>query len=152
MRQRFTAHPADPASGELAGRTADIARIFSLPSVREIVAALEADDSSRAGDTVAVLRKRSPLMLHVSLRLVREARKLSLADELRLERDLVRHAFHLRPGTASETMEGIRALVVDKDQSPRWKPARIEDVTPEMVDAFFVSPSPKHAHPLRALN
>ena len=76
------------------------------------------------------------------------ARALSLADELRLERDLVRHAFHLRPGAAGETMEGIRALVIDKDQSPRWKPACIEEVTAEMVDAFFVSPWPAYAHPL----
>ena len=148
LRQRFADHPADPASGELAGRTADIARIFSLPTVRETVAALDALDSAWARDTAAVLRKRSPLMLHVSLRLIREARALSLADELRLERDLVRHAFHLRPGAAGETMEGIRALVIDKDQSPRWKPARIEEVTAEMVDAFFVSPWPAHAHPL----
>lgn len=152
LRQRFGANPPDPASGELAGRSEDIARIFSLPSVREIVQALESESSAWARDTAAVLRKRSPLMLHVSLRLVREARGMSLADELRLERDLVRHAFHLRPGTASETMEGIRALVIDKDQAPRWNPARIEDVTSEMVDAFFVSPWPKHAHPLRALS
>ena len=49
----------------------------------------------------------------------------------------MRHCFHLRPGAASETLEGIRALVVDKDHAPRWNPARIDDVTPEMVEAFF---------------
>jgi hypothetical protein len=36
-------------------------------------------------------------------------------------------------GAASETVEGIRALAVDKDHAPRWNPARIEDVTPAMV-------------------
>lgn len=148
LRGRFQASPPDPAAGELAGRADDIARLFSLPTVREIVAALEADGSAWAKDVAAVLRKRSPLMLHVSLRLIRQARGMSLADELRLERDLVRHAFHHRPGTASETMEGIRALVIDKDQAPRWNPPRIEDVTPAMVDAFFASPWPPHAHPL----
>src|SRR5690606_24353236 len=137
--------------GELAGRGADIARYFSLPSVGEIVAGLQADASPWAQDTAAVLRKRSPLMLHVSLRLIRQARGMSLADELRLERDLVRHAFHHRPGPASETMEGIRALVIDKDQAPRWNPARIEDVNEDMVDAFFTSPWPAEAHPLRQL-
>ncbi|MDB5752055.1 MAG: Unsaturated acyl-CoA hydratase, partial [Ramlibacter sp.] len=151
LRRRFADSPPDPLRGELAGRAGDIARIFSLPSVAAIVAALEADASAWAADTAAVLRKRSPLMLHVSLRLIRQARGMSLADELRLERGLVRHAFHLRPGTASETMEGIRALVVDKDQAPRWNPARIEDVTQAMVDAFFASPWPAHAHPLRPL-
>lgn len=151
LRRRFAANPPDPARGELSASAGAIARIFTLPTVGEIVAALDADDSAWARDTAAVLRKRSPLMLHVSLRLIREARGMSLADELRLERDLVRHAFHLRPGTASETMEGIRALVVDKDQAPRWNPARVEDVTPQMVDAFFASPWPAHAHPLREL-
>ncbi|HEY8359086.1 MAG TPA: enoyl-CoA hydratase/isomerase family protein [Ramlibacter sp.] len=152
LRQRFSATPPDFGTGELAGRGDDIARIFTLPSVREMVAALEAEGGSAwAVETAAVLRKRSPLMLHVSLRLIRTARGLSLADELRLERDLVRHAFHLRPGTASETMEGIRALVIDKDQAPRWNPARIEDVSAEMVDAFFAPPWPRDAHPLRHL-
>ena len=79
------------------------------------------------------------------------ARTLTLADDLRMERGLIRNAFHLRPGASSETMEGIRALAIDKDQSPRWNPARIEDVTPEMVQAYFESPWPAHVHPLRDL-
>jgi enoyl-CoA hydratase len=90
-------------------------------------------------------------MLHVALEQVRRARTMSLADDLRMERDLVRHCFHLRPGAASETVEGIRALVVDKDHSPRWNPARIEDVTREQVAAFFASPWPAWSHPLRNL-
>jgi enoyl-CoA hydratase len=64
----------------------------------------------------------------------------------------VRHCFHLRPGAASETVEGIRALAIDKDHQPRWNPARIEEVTGDMVQAFFVSPWPAHAHPLAALS
>ena len=76
---------------------------------------------------------------------------MGLADDLRMERDMVRQCFHLRPGAASETVEGIRALVIDKDHSPKWNPARIEDVTPEMVAPFFVSPWPASAHPLLGL-
>jgi len=49
----------------------------------------------------------------------------------------VRHCFHLRPGAASETFEGIRALVIDKDHSPKWNPARIEDVTPDMLALYL---------------
>ena len=90
-------------------------------------------------------------MLHVTLEHVRRARHMKLADDLRMERDMVRHCFHLRPGTASETFEGIRALAIDKDHAPRWNPQRIEDVTPAMVQAFFASPWPAHAHPLRGL-
>ena len=62
----------------------------------------------------------------------------------------MRHCFHLRPG-ASETLEGIRALVIDKDQAPRWQPANVADVQAADVDAFFVSPWPASAHPLRDL-
>ena len=101
--------------------------------------------------TLAQLRRRSPLMLAVTLEQIRRARHMSLADELRMERDLVRHSFHLRPGAASDTVEGIRALAVDKDHAPKWQPARVEDLTAEHVAAFFASPWPIHAHPLRAL-
>ena len=142
---------AKPPVSALAARRADIDRFFALPTVPEIVSALEADDSAWARDTAVLLRKRSPLMLHVALEHVRRARYMTLAADLRMERDMVRHCFSMRPGRAGETFEGIRALVIDKDHTPRWNPARIEDVTPEMVQAFFASPWPPHAHPLRAL-
>jgi len=98
-----------------------------------------------------VLRKRSPLMLHVTLEQIRRARGMTLADDLRMERDMVHHCFYLRPGADSETVEGIRALAIDKDYTPKWNPARIEDVKPQMVQAFFASPWPVDAHPLRDL-
>ncbi|MDI1268861.1 MAG: enoyl-CoA hydratase/isomerase family protein [Polaromonas sp.] len=125
---------------------------FSLARVKHIVDALEAaKDDDWAQKTAAVLRKRSPLMLHVTLEQIRRARSMSLADDLRMERDMVHHCFHLRPGAASETVEGIRALAVDKDYTPKWNPARIEDVKPQMVQAFFASPWAAEAHPLRDL-
>ena len=128
---------------------------FSMASVTDIVQALERDGGAWASQTAATLRQRSPLMLHVVLEQVRRARGLSLADDLRLERVLVRHCFHTthlgRSGASSETVEGIRALAVDKDHQPRWQPARIEDVTADMVAPFFVSPWPPGAHPLRGL-
>jgi enoyl-CoA hydratase len=129
--------------------------VFSLATVADMVQALEAATDPWSQQTAATLRHRSPLMLHVVLEQVRRARSMGLADDLRMERDMVRHCFytaHLgRSGTASETVEGIRALAVDKDQQPRWNPARIEDVTPEMVAPFFDSPWPAAAHPLRHL-
>jgi enoyl-CoA hydratase/carnithine racemase len=67
-------------------------------------------------------------MLHVVLEHIRRARGMGLADDLRMERGMVRRCFQLRPGAASETVEGIRALAVDKDHQPRWNPARVEDV------------------------
>lgn len=130
---------------------AEVDRVFALDSATAIVQALESTDSDWARSTVEVLRHRSPLMLHVVLEQVRRARGMGLADDLRMERDMVRRCFHLRPGAASETVEGIRALAVDKDHTPKWNPARVEDVQASDVAAFFVSPWPAAAHPLRHL-
>ncbi len=142
--------PADTARGK--GYTAHIDSFFSLLRVKHIVDALEkAKDDAWAGKVASILRKRSPLMLHVTLEQIRRARGMSLADDLRMERDMVYQCFHHRPGLASETVEGIRALAVDKDYSPKWNPERIEDVKPGMADAFFVSPWAAAEHPLRAV-
>ena len=123
---------------------------FSLLRVKHIVDALEkAKDDKWAQKTAIALRKRSPLMLHVTLEQIRRARSMNRLDELRMERDMVHHCFELRPGATSETAEGIRALAVDKDYTPKWNPARIEDVKPGMADAFFASPWPDGLHPLR---
>lgn len=132
---------------------ARIDAVFSLLRVKHMVDALEkAKDDRWAQKTATVLRKRSPLMLHVTLEQIRRARQMTLADDLRMERDMVQHCFYDRPGTASETVEGIRALAVDKDYTPVWNPARIEDIKPGMADAFFVSPWAPATHPLRELS
>ncbi|MBO9686317.1 enoyl-CoA hydratase/isomerase family protein [Roseateles chitosanitabidus] len=129
-----------------------INRHFQADSVPALFASLAADSDPWAAHTLETLRKRSPLMMAVTLEQIRRARGLSLADDLRMERDLVHRSFHLRPGAASETVEGIRALAVDKDHQPRWNPARVEDVTRAQVEAFFQSPWTAAAHPLRGLN
>jgi enoyl-CoA hydratase/carnithine racemase len=138
-----------------AGARGLIDQYFSLSSMPEIMLALDADGGEWAQNTAATLRKRSPLMLHVVLEQVRRARTMSLAEDLRMERNIVRHCFstlHLaRSGVTSETVEGIRALAVDKDHTPQWNPTCIEDVTPEQVAPFFESPWPAWAHPLRDL-
>jgi enoyl-CoA hydratase len=94
-------------------------------------------------------------MLAVTLEQIRRARHMNLSDELRMERDMVRHSFHPqhlnRTPPQSDTVEGIRALAVDKDHAPHWSPAHIDEVTPEMVTPFFTSPWPAQAHPLRDL-
>ena len=146
----FVASKMVAADAQLTGVRGLIDQYFSLDSVAAITAALETADSEWARSTAATLRKRSPLMLNVVLEQIRGARGMDLAQDLSMERDMVRHCFFLRPGQ-SETVEGIRALAVDKDHSPGWRPARIEEVTPEMVAPFFVSPWPAHAHPLAAL-
>ncbi len=125
---------------------------FSQSSVLSIMQALEASDHPTARQIAATLRKRSPLMLHVTLEQIRRARNMNLADELRMERDMVHHCFHRANSAASETIEGIRALAIDKDHSPKWQPPRIEDVKPADVEPFFDSPWAPDAHPLRDLH
>jgi enoyl-CoA hydratase/carnithine racemase len=141
----------DPGSGALQAHRAAIDHHFNRPTLQDIADSLAHNTSEWAQHTLQAMRQRSPLMMAVTLEQVRRARGMGLADELRMERNMVRHCFALRPGAASETAEGIRALAVDKDHQPRWNPAHIEDVQPEHVQAFFASPWPVHAHPLRAL-
>jgi enoyl-CoA hydratase len=137
-----------------AWQNAPIDQVFGLATVADMEQALQGADEWSA-HTLKALHHQSPLMLCVTLEQVRRGRHMTLSEDLRMERDLVRHCFqtdHLsRRGVSSETVEGIRALAVDKDHAPKWQPARIADVTSEMVLPFFESPWPASAHPLRHL-
>ena len=129
---------------------AEIDQIFALSSPLEISFALAQDNSEWAQQTLTSLTKASPLMVHVVLAQIRKARNMSLADDLRMERDLVHHCFHLRE--RSETVEGIRALAIDKDHQPQWAHGQLADVAPTEWPAFFESPWSPETHPLRHLN
>jgi enoyl-CoA hydratase/carnithine racemase len=144
------AQPGSMAPEKLAPQP-QIDSVFGLPTVQAMLDALEAASDEWSQHTAKTLRARSPLMLNVVLEQIRRARSMGLADELRMERDMVHHCFHLRPVQDSETVEGIRALAVDKDHSPNWKPARVEAVDASEVARFFVSPWPADHHPLRHL-
>ncbi len=124
---------------------------FSRPTLQSILDSLASDVDPHAAHILSVLSKRSPLMMAVALEQVRRARHMTLGEDLRMERDLMRNCLHLRPGTAGESLEGIRALAVDKDHQPRWNPSHASDVTPEMVARYFASPWPAQVHPLREL-
>jgi len=126
--------------------------IFGLPSVSQMLAQLSSASDPWSQATAQTLRQRSPLMLQVVLAQIRRARTLSLAEDLRMERDMVHHCFHLRAVADSDTVEGIRALAVDKDHSPQWKPAMVEEVDEAEVARFFVSPWAPDQHPLHDLS
>lgn len=130
----------------LAAERAAIDRHFSLPTIEAIMASLEGDDSVLMQKALAAMRKRSPLLLKVTLELLNRGASLDLADCLRMERILVRRNFE-----HGEVLEGIRALVIDKDNAPVWNPPTLDAVTDEMVAQFFASPWPERAHPLRDL-
>ena len=132
--------------------TDSLNQAFSAPDLQSIASALKASNNQHA---LEALHKRSPLMLAVTLEQIRRARHMHLSNELRMERDMVRHSFHLqhlyRTPAQSDTVEGIRALAVDKDHAPRWSPSHIDEVTTDMVMPFFTSPWPVAAHPLQDL-
>ena len=139
----------DPQATEsaIAAERAAIDEHFSRDSVAEIVASLAADKRPFAAATLETLKTRSPLMMCVTHALLKRGAGQSIADCLRLERSVVRRCFEHR-----EILEGVRALVVDKDNAPRWDPPHLELVTPDLVAAFFEPVWPAHAHPLRALS
>ena len=82
----------------------------------------------------------------VTLQQLRRGAALTVADCLRMERTMVRHCFK-----HGEVLEGVRALVVDKDNAPQWSPATLAEVSAAQVDSFFAEVWPAHAHPLRHL-
>lgn len=129
-----------------------INRHFSQHTLQDIWASLLSDVSEWAAQVRQQMAGHSPLMMGVTLEQIRRGRSMPLADVFRMERTMVRHCFQLRPGAASETVEGVRALVVDKDHQPRWNPSTVEAVTPAMIEAFFEAVWPPHAHPLRDLH
>ncbi|BDU58180.1 3-hydroxyisobutyryl-CoA hydrolase [Limnohabitans sp. MORI2] len=154
LREQAEASTAQALTQTPAWQAARIDQVFGLATVADMEQALQGDDEWSM-QTLKALHHQSPLMLCVTLEQVRRGKNMTLADDLRMERDLVRHCFqtdHLsRRGVSSETVEGIRALAVDKDHTPKWQPSRITDVTSEMVLPFFESPWPASAHPLRHL-
>ncbi|AJC21670.1 enoyl-CoA hydratase/isomerase family protein [Pandoraea pulmonicola] len=131
----------------LARVRATLDRHFSAIDVSTIVASLAEDAHSPwAADTLALLRQRSPLSLCVTDRQLQKGRRLDLADAFRMELGLGHHVF-----ASGDFVEGVRALLIDKDKQPRWRYATLADVPAAEVDAFFVSPWPEDAHPLKAL-
>jgi enoyl-CoA hydratase len=123
---------SDPGPAPLAGKQKALDAYFEHDTVEEIVAALKAG-SSWAQEQAAILQTRSPTSMKVALRELRQAReKPSFADEIALEYRLA-----CRIIRTPDFQEGVRAVVVDKDNAPKWSPERPEDVTEVMLDRLF---------------
>jgi enoyl-CoA hydratase len=124
---------ADPGEAPLAAHRADIDRLFQGGGVRAITARLAAEVTPWAAQQLEVLRTKSPTSLAVTLRALREGGKMELEDVL--ARELGMSVACLDPG--SDFYEGVRAVIVDKDNAPKWSPARIEDMDDDAVGRRF---------------
>ncbi|GLR52439.1 enoyl-CoA hydratase/isomerase family protein [Shinella yambaruensis] len=122
-----------PPPAQVARQHASIDRLFAFDTIEEILDALAKDGSDFAERTLSVLQTKSPLSLKVTLRLLRLGRQ-ETSLEACLEREFAATAAVLR---SHDFYEGVRAAVVDKDRNPQWRPARLGDVTPADVAAFF---------------
>ena len=102
------------------------------------MAALEADGSEWAAKELKTLSSKSPQTCKVALRQLAEGGKLSdFADNMRME-----YRIASRVLTRPDFAEGVRAVIVDKDNAPRWDPATPEGVTEELLDAIFAALPP----------
>jgi enoyl-CoA hydratase len=123
---------SDPGPAPLAGKQKALDAVFGHGTVESILAALRAG-SSWAQEQAAVLETRSPTSMKVALRELRQAApKPSFADEIALEYRLA-----CRTISTHDFQEGVRAVMIDKDNAPLWSPARLEDVSDEALDRLF---------------
>jgi enoyl-CoA hydratase len=117
-----------PLARVVANRT-HIDRLFAGETVAEIMAALEADGGEWAAKELATLKTKSPLSMAVALRQLKEGATMpDFAAEMRQE-----YAIGARVVHTHDFIEGVRALIVDKDNAPKWVP----DVDPAELDAIF---------------
>jgi enoyl-CoA hydratase len=121
---------SDPPTGRLAASREWIDRCYSADSAEEIVARLRAtgDEASKAADEIV---SKSPTAIKVALRALQQARGLPSLERCLEMEYRISTTFLDTP----DFVEGVRAAVIDKDRSPRWDPARLEEVGD--VDRFF---------------
>ncbi|MBN2992425.1 enoyl-CoA hydratase/isomerase family protein [Pseudomonas cedrina subsp. fulgida] len=113
-----------------------IDHFFALPDVPSIVEQLQevtvADSREWGLSTANLMKTRSPLAMAVTLEMLRRGRRLSLEQCFALELHLDRQWFE-----RGDLIEGVRALIIDKDKSPRWNPPTLHALNPSQVQSFF---------------
>jgi enoyl-CoA hydratase/carnithine racemase len=124
---------ADPGLPTLPAMMPDIDRCFSAESVAEIEAKLKKHGGDWAGKQLAALLKLSPLAMAITLEQLKRCANRSFEDSMTIEYRMSQAC--MRPG--HDFFEGVRALLIDKDQKPKWNPPTIDGVTRDMVDVHF---------------
>lgn len=113
-----------------------IDHFFGLPDVPSMVEQLQAvtvaDSHEWALDTAHLMQTRSPLAMAVTLQMLRKGRRLTLEQCFALELHLDRQWFE-----RGDLIEGVRALIIDKDKTPRWNPPTLHGLAAAHVESFF---------------
>jgi enoyl-CoA hydratase len=124
---------------------ADIDRLFAAHTVEEIEQALEDDGSDWALAQLKTMSRKCPTTQKVSMRLIDQGgRRMTFADEMAAEYRVSTRMVHRH-----DFIEGVRALIVDKDNAPRWDPDTLAGVSDEMLNAIFAElPSDEEWTPL----
>jgi enoyl-CoA hydratase len=124
---------AKAPEAKIEANLANITRLFASDRLEDVLDALEAEGSEWAETELDTLRRKSPLSCKVSLRLMAEgAKRASFTDEM-----IAEYALAGRVARTHDFREGVRALLIDKDNDPKWDPATPEEVTDEMLDVLF---------------
>ncbi len=141
----LTEYGGDPGRPSLAQHQDEIARIFAADSVEAIVAGLEAADSDWAREQLKVLATKSPQTMKVAFRQLRLGGAMkNFADNMAME-----YRIGARVVQRRDFLEGVRAVIVDKDNAPKWDPPTLEGVTEATLDGIFAPlPSAEEWSPL----
>jgi enoyl-CoA hydratase len=122
-----------PPDSNIIETIVQINRHFASDRLEDILASLEGDESEWAMKELATLRTKSPQTCKVALRQLAESLKLTdFADNMAME-----YRIASRVIVRLDFAEGVRAVIVDKDNSPKWDPATAEGVTDALIDAIF---------------
>jgi enoyl-CoA hydratase len=122
-----------PPPARIAENRERIDRLFAADDYEDILAALDADGSDWAQKELATLRTKSPQACKVSLRIVYDgARVQDFAHEMKQE-----YAVAGRVVQRHDFVEGVRALLLDKDNQPHWDPPTPEAVSQHLIDTIF---------------
>jgi enoyl-CoA hydratase len=124
--------------GSLFGRRTSIERLFAGDRVEDILRALDRESEGRsadagfAGATAALIRAKCPLSLKLALAQVRRGKSWSFSECMRAEFRIVSRIVY-----GHDFYEGVRAVIIDKDQKPMWRPSTLGEVSDAEVERHF---------------
>jgi enoyl-CoA hydratase/carnithine racemase len=122
-------------SAPISDRRVEIDRVFKSSSVEDILAMLDQDEEDEdewSSSTAALMRGRSPTSLKLTYNQIRSGKTLRFEDCMRMEFRMVQRIL-----AGKDFYEGVRAVIVDKDNAPKWSPASLAEVSDDAINAYF---------------